>query len=189
MHTELPVAAFIAAGLVLVPLPWHWRARNIATVSIIVWLFVSNIIYAINSIIWAGNVAASALVWCDISKFDVFCALYCFSRTSSNKATNWSQHGSTCMLSMYMHSSRANRLRSSSAHLPFGQGPVHDFRCCALLGDAHGLHDTSCVDFLFSMNSMHSCPMQIMSSKVTGLISSKTSVVGLRFMCPSRQSF
>lgn len=155
MHAELPVAAFVAAGLVLVPLPWHWRARNIATVSITIWLFVSNIVYAINSIIWAGNVAASALVWCDISKFDLSHVLHCFLRTSSNKATNRSQHGSACMLPMYMHSSGTNRLRSSSTHLPFEQGPVHDLRCCALLGDAHGLHGTSCVDRLFSVNSMH----------------------------------
>ncbi|KAL4070137.1 STE3-domain-containing protein [Scleroderma yunnanense] len=67
MHVELPVGAFIAAGLVLIPLPWHWRACNVATVSISIWLFVSDIIYAINSIIWAGNVVDSAAIWCDIT--------------------------------------------------------------------------------------------------------------------------
>ncbi|KAI6030039.1 Rcb2.42 [Pisolithus marmoratus] len=67
MPAELPVGAFIAAGLVLVPLPWHWRARNVAMLSTIAWLFVLNIIYAIDAIIWAGNVTDSAPVWCDIT--------------------------------------------------------------------------------------------------------------------------
>ncbi|KAI6002483.1 Rcb2.42 [Pisolithus orientalis] len=67
MRAELLVGAFIAAGIVLIPLPWHWRARNVAMLSTIVWLFVSNIIYAIDAIIWAGNVADSAPVWCDIT--------------------------------------------------------------------------------------------------------------------------
>ncbi|KAI5992351.1 Rcb2.42 [Pisolithus orientalis] len=67
MRAELSVGAFIAAGLVLVPLPWHWRARNVAMLSTIVWLLVSNIIYAVDAIIWAGNVADSAPVWCDIT--------------------------------------------------------------------------------------------------------------------------
>lgn len=67
MRAELPVGAFIAAGLVLVPLPWHWRARNIAMLSTILWLFTLNVIYAIDAIIWAGNVADSAPVWCDIT--------------------------------------------------------------------------------------------------------------------------
>lgn len=78
MHVELPVGAFVAAGLVLVPLPWHWRACNVATVSIIIWLFVSNIVYGINSIIWAGNIADSVPVWCDISEFDLTYLRYCF---------------------------------------------------------------------------------------------------------------
>ena len=78
MHAELPVGAFVAALLVLVPLPWHWRACNVATVSIIAWLFVSNIVYAINSIIWAGNVEDSAPVWCDISEFDLSHLQCCF---------------------------------------------------------------------------------------------------------------
>ncbi|KAL4077892.1 GPCR fungal pheromone mating factor [Scleroderma citrinum] len=67
MHAELPVCAFIAAFLVLVPLPWHWHARNVATLSMIVWLFVSNVVYAVNSIIWAGNVLDSAPIWCDVT--------------------------------------------------------------------------------------------------------------------------
>ncbi|KAH7924988.1 STE3-domain-containing protein [Leucogyrophana mollusca] len=67
MHVELPLGAFIATAIVLVPLPWHWRAKNIATLSIILWLFISNLIFAINSVIWANTVLNVAPVWCDIA--------------------------------------------------------------------------------------------------------------------------
>ncbi|KAJ7182510.1 fungal pheromone STE3G-protein-coupled receptor [Mycena crocata] len=66
MHPELAIGAFLASSLVLVPLPWHWRARNIATLSMIAWLFVANLTYAINSIIWADNLNVVVPVWCDI---------------------------------------------------------------------------------------------------------------------------
>ncbi|KAJ7649292.1 Rcb2.42 [Mycena rosella] len=72
MHYELPIGAFIAALLVLVPLPWHWRARNVPTLSIIAWLFLSNIMLGVNSIIWADNIRIVARVWCDVAtKFQV----------------------------------------------------------------------------------------------------------------------
>ncbi|KAF9477438.1 fungal pheromone STE3G-protein-coupled receptor [Pholiota conissans] len=67
MHVELPIASFIAAAIVLVPLPWHWRARNVPTLSIIAWLFLSNVIYGVNAIIWANNVRIVVPVWCDIT--------------------------------------------------------------------------------------------------------------------------
>ncbi|OBZ74842.1 Pheromone B beta 1 receptor [Grifola frondosa] len=67
MHPELPYIAFLAAFLVLVPLPWHWRAGNVATVSIVAWLFVVNVIYGVDAIIWHGNVAIVVPVWCDIT--------------------------------------------------------------------------------------------------------------------------
>ncbi|KAJ7182532.1 Rcb2.42 [Mycena crocata] len=66
MHPELAVGAFLASALVLVPLPWHWRARNIATLSIIAWLFVANLTLAINSIIWSNSINVVVPVWCDI---------------------------------------------------------------------------------------------------------------------------
>ncbi|KAJ6522339.1 Rcb2.42 [Mycena vulgaris] len=72
IHYELPIGAFVAAVLVLVPLPWHWRARNVPTLSIIAWLFFSNIMLGVNAIIWAGNINIVAPVWCDIAtKFQV----------------------------------------------------------------------------------------------------------------------
>ncbi|TFY78497.1 hypothetical protein EWM64_g5515 [Hericium alpestre] len=66
MHAELPVGAFLAASAVLLPLPWHWRARNVPTLSIIAWLFVSNLIYGVNTSVWFDNARIIAPVWCDI---------------------------------------------------------------------------------------------------------------------------
>ncbi|KAJ6498430.1 Rcb2.42 [Mycena vitilis] len=66
MFSALAISAFIASALVLVPLPWHLRARNIATLSIILWLFILNLTYGANAVIWAGNADIAAPVWCDI---------------------------------------------------------------------------------------------------------------------------
>ena len=66
-YPQLPIAAFFSAFLILVPLPSHWRARNVATLALIFWLFFADFIYGVNSILWAGNVLDRAPVWCDIS--------------------------------------------------------------------------------------------------------------------------
>ncbi|KAF6745594.1 pheromone receptor [Ephemerocybe angulata] len=67
LHPEFAPVAFLAAFTLLLPLPWHWRARNVATLSIIAWLFVSNMIYAIDAVVWADNVRDVGRVWCDIT--------------------------------------------------------------------------------------------------------------------------
>nr|AAO17256.1 pheromone receptor [Coprinopsis cinerea] len=67
LHPEFAPVAIIACLLLLLPLPWHWRARNVATLSMIFWLFVSNLIFAVNAIIWGDNVKIVAQVWCDIA--------------------------------------------------------------------------------------------------------------------------
>ncbi|KAI0946031.1 hypothetical protein AcV7_010118 [Taiwanofungus camphoratus] len=68
MHSPcVPAGAFIAAILVLVPIPSHWRARNAATLSLISWLFVVDIIYGVNATVWSDNAEVRLLVWCDIT--------------------------------------------------------------------------------------------------------------------------
>ncbi|KZP27528.1 fungal pheromone STE3G-protein-coupled receptor [Athelia psychrophila] len=67
MHPELPIGAFLAAILCLIPLPWHWRARNVSTISLIAWLFISNIIYGVDAIIWRDSAVILVPVWCDIT--------------------------------------------------------------------------------------------------------------------------
>ncbi|KAF4590489.1 hypothetical protein EYR38_009790 [Pleurotus pulmonarius] len=66
-NPELPVAAFIAAFLVLIPFPWHWRARNVATCAMMIWLFTVNFIYGVNSLIFANTFRIKAVIWCDIA--------------------------------------------------------------------------------------------------------------------------
>jgi pheromone a factor receptor len=68
-HPEIQAVALIAAFLILVPLPYQWRTRNFGMISLIAWLFVVNLIYGINAIIWADNVDIVAVPWCDISMF------------------------------------------------------------------------------------------------------------------------
>ncbi|KAF8596936.1 STE-3-like pheromone receptor [Ceratobasidium sp. AG-I] len=67
MRIELPIVSFICTILVLVPLPWHWKARNVATLSIIVWLALVNIVRGINAIVWSGSTVVKYPVWCDIT--------------------------------------------------------------------------------------------------------------------------
>ena len=71
-HPELPLFSFISALLVILPLSSHWRARNVPVLALISWLFISNIIYGINSIVWAGNIRNPVPVWCDISQWFCF---------------------------------------------------------------------------------------------------------------------
>ncbi|KAI0040541.1 fungal pheromone STE3G-protein-coupled receptor [Auriscalpium vulgare] len=66
MFVSLPIGAFIAAFCVLVPTPWHWRARSVPTLSMIAWLFIGNLTFAINAVIWVDSVRIVVPVWCDI---------------------------------------------------------------------------------------------------------------------------
>lgn len=67
MRIELPIVSFISLVLVLIPLPWHWKARNISTLAIIFWLASLNLIRGVNSIVWSNTVVVKFPVWCDIS--------------------------------------------------------------------------------------------------------------------------
>lgn len=67
MHPEFPPVAFLAALSLLLTLPWHWRAQNVATLSIIAWLFILNVVYGVDAMIWANNVNIVIPVWCDIT--------------------------------------------------------------------------------------------------------------------------
>ncbi|KAJ7744787.1 GPCR fungal pheromone mating factor [Mycena maculata] len=67
MPSALAAAGFVASALVLATLPHHLRVKNFATLSIIAWLFLYNLIYGIDAVIWEGNVDIVAPVWCDIA--------------------------------------------------------------------------------------------------------------------------
>ncbi|KAG8708615.1 hypothetical protein FRC09_001130 [Ceratobasidium sp. 395] len=67
MRAELPVISFVCTVLVLIPLSWFWRARNVAMISFIAWLTLVNISRGINAIVWANTVVVKYPVWCDIT--------------------------------------------------------------------------------------------------------------------------
>lgn len=74
LHPEFAPVAIIAALSLFLPLPWHWRAGNVATLSIIGWLFVTNIIFAVDALIWGDSINIVVPVWCDISEHSSFAA-------------------------------------------------------------------------------------------------------------------
>jgi len=69
-YPALPAGAFIAAFLILIPAFQHppTRQSEIPRFSLIVWLFITNVIYGVNSLAWSDNVQNKAPVWCDICK-------------------------------------------------------------------------------------------------------------------------
>jgi pheromone a factor receptor len=67
-HPDYAIFSFLAMFAVSLPLPWHWKARNIATLSIIFWLLLANLVIFVNGIVWAGNYVDRSPVWCDICK-------------------------------------------------------------------------------------------------------------------------
>jgi Pheromone A receptor len=73
-YPELPALGIIAAILVLVPLPRQIRARNVATIAIMFWLFEDCLANSINAIVWAGNLNDSAPFLCDLS--EALCDLF-----------------------------------------------------------------------------------------------------------------
>ncbi len=68
LHPDYPFWSFVGLLAVLLPIPWHWRARNIATLSLIFWSGLTNLIIFLNTQIWADNYRDVSPVWCDISK-------------------------------------------------------------------------------------------------------------------------
>ena len=62
----LPVGAFTAASLVLIPVFWHWRAGNVPILSLTAWLFILNVVYGANSLVWSDSVQDKAPIWCDV---------------------------------------------------------------------------------------------------------------------------
>jgi hypothetical protein len=73
---ELPTVSFICAILVLVPIATHVRARNVATLSLMAWLFVLNMLRFINTLVWANNADIRWVVYCDIGQWFNFASVF-----------------------------------------------------------------------------------------------------------------
>jgi pheromone a factor receptor len=77
------IAGFIAAVLVLIPLPRQIRAGNIATMAMTFWFFQHCLATSVNTVVWRGNVIDVAPAWCDISEYCT-CTIYlCSFRAAS----------------------------------------------------------------------------------------------------------
>nr|AER30317.1 mating pheromone receptor a1 [Rhodotorula sphaerocarpa] len=64
--TAFVVCNFLAIAFLAVPTPWHWSARNTATLLFIFWCAVTIIPMALNSAIWYHHPHVRAPVYCDI---------------------------------------------------------------------------------------------------------------------------
>ncbi|KEP48356.1 pheromone receptor [Rhizoctonia solani 123E] len=65
--SALPIASALAIVCVLLPVSWHWKARNTGTLLYIGWTVVANLNVMINSIIWKDTWEDLAPAWCSIS--------------------------------------------------------------------------------------------------------------------------
>jgi Pheromone A receptor len=115
IHPEFAPVAILSCLSLLLPLPWHWRARNVATLSLIFWLFISNFIYAVDALVWAGNVVIKFRVWCDISEFILFPPNATRLTSFSDKVNHRRQFCPSCSMPLYQYALRTGRVASECA--------------------------------------------------------------------------
>jgi pheromone a factor receptor len=68
-YPEFPALSVVAAVLLLVPLPSQWRARNIATLTLILSTILLCVVITVNALVWDGHTRDMAPAWCDFGKF------------------------------------------------------------------------------------------------------------------------
>lgn len=69
MHDPaFPAFAGLAGILLLLPLPFQLKSKNLSLLFYVWWLLISTLIYFVNSIVWYNGVEDPAPVWCDIGK-------------------------------------------------------------------------------------------------------------------------
>ncbi|EPQ30811.1 uncharacterized protein PFL1_01711 [Pseudozyma flocculosa PF-1] len=87
--TNYALITFSALSCFLVPLPfpWHWRAKNVGTLSMMAYLILSNIDILVNTSVWAHSFENLAPAWCEISirirhltNFALLCCNLCIAR-------------------------------------------------------------------------------------------------------------
>ncbi|KAG9050519.1 a-factor receptor [Tulasnella sp. UAMH 9824] len=66
-YPTFPVLASLGIVLISLPAYWHFKSGNVGTILYIVWTFVGNLNYLVNSIAWAGNLHNPPWFWCDLS--------------------------------------------------------------------------------------------------------------------------
>ncbi|BEI98492.1 hypothetical protein CcaverHIS631_0307910 [Cutaneotrichosporon cavernicola] len=73
---EYPFWSSVCLVLLLIPAPWHWRARNAPLVCLIGWLWLTHFVTLVNTLVWADNFVDSAPIWSDISARVLMLLLY-----------------------------------------------------------------------------------------------------------------
>lgn len=66
MYPIYPIMGSIVLCLTLFPVPAHWRAGNIATISLALWTAIGLLITVIDTCIWHGNIKNPYPIWGDI---------------------------------------------------------------------------------------------------------------------------
>ncbi|KAI0066205.1 putative fungal pheromone GPCR STE3-type [Artomyces pyxidatus] len=66
-NTAFIVFSFLGFVLVLIPFYWHYKAGNTGTCLYMFWASLGCLNAGVNAIVWNGNWADPAPVWCDIS--------------------------------------------------------------------------------------------------------------------------
>jgi len=187
MFGLLPLTAFICSALVLVPIPWHWRAGNISTLAISAWLFVTNLIYGINAIIWGNTVQSIAPVWCDISTpFWTTNFVYAYPIIATKLEIGSTVALPAAMFTLCMHLERVSSIRHvRTTHAEKRRRQIIDSALCFGVPLVYmALRTSYLIDITLTFSLRHP---QITSSKDTDLISSKALAVDRQFMCPSLQ--
>ena len=59
---------FLGMCAVILPASWHWRARNVATFTLICWLFLANLVGFVDCIVWNDRFTDLNPVWSDIGE-------------------------------------------------------------------------------------------------------------------------
>lgn len=62
------IISFLSFILVLIPLRWHWRTKNIAALSMALWLAEANLFNAIATAAWSDNVEVRLARFCNIGE-------------------------------------------------------------------------------------------------------------------------
>jgi len=180
MHPELGPIAVLSSLSLLLPLPWHWRARNIATLAIIGWLFTSNLIYAVDAFIWIDNVDIVAPVWCDISlcfsipnlcrKLTIFFSYKTYSRCKFCFASG---------MSLHLYSSWTSGINTFDAGDLRGEETASMVRSCHVLWSSYHLYGVACVDLLLEFSTYSNSPQTTLSKDIVTTSSRDTAAVRL----------
>jgi pheromone a factor receptor len=64
-----PILGGIACLLCFIPIPWHWKAGNIAVTALGLWILSMNIIFWVGTIVWHNTIANPNPIWGDIVNY------------------------------------------------------------------------------------------------------------------------